>query len=73
MCCHQGDAFLEVGHVIGALVLSIPLDNAILVDSVIATRLPSVSALGRPVPYTLLFAQLVQIAQSGWGQHMVEA
>lgn len=63
VCCHERDTLLEIGHVVSPLVLPIPLDDAVLVDAVVASSLPPVAALSRPVPDALLFAQLVEVAQ----------
>jgi hypothetical protein len=73
VCCHERDTLLEIGHVISSLVLPVPLDDAVLVNAVIASSLPPVAALSRPVPDALLLAQLVQVAQSGWREDMIEA
>jgi len=63
VCCHERDTLLEIGHVISPLVLPIPLNDAVLVNAVVASSLPSVAALSRPVPDALLFAQLVEVTQ----------
>lgn len=53
--------------------LSIPLDNAILIHAVVASSLPPVAALGGPVPDSFLLAQLVEVAQPSWRENVVEA
>ena len=73
MGSYQRYSLLEVRHLIGSLVLPTPLNDAILVHSKIASSLPSIPALGRSVPYTLLFAQLVQIAQTSGRKDVEEA
>jgi hypothetical protein len=72
MCCHKSNTLLEVRHVIGALVLPVPLHNTILVDAVVASSLPSVAALSGPIPNAFLLAQLVQGTQTGRGKDVVE-
>ena len=53
--------------------LPVPLDNAVLIDAVVASCLPSVPALSWPVPDALFLAQLLQVAQASRRKHVHEA
>lgn len=73
VCCYESDALFEVGHIIRPLMFPAPLDNAVLINAIVASSLPSIATLGRPVPDTLLLAQLVQVAQPGWREDVIKA
>jgi hypothetical protein len=73
VCCYERDALLEIGHIISPLVLPIPLYDTVLINAIVATSLPPVAALSRPIPDALLLAQLVQVAQPSWREDVIEA